>query len=98
MSPNPFVYWHGDSLSHSVTSTPPMHRTILVESTLSGLVVGLMLGAIAFGALAIVAELLPAGLGRVIERLRTPAMVACLVLVPLAAAALGYLEGRLKLR
>ena len=73
-----------------------VQRTILVESALSGFVMGLVVGVLAFGALAIVAGVLPEAAARWVERLRMPAIALCLVVVPLAGAALGWMEGRLK--
>jgi hypothetical protein len=75
-----------------------MRATILVWSAVSGLLLGLFAGAALLGILAVGAALLPAGLTRFAERVRTPAVVVCLVVVPMVGAAIGYLEGRLKLR
>lgn len=75
-----------------------MRTTILVESTVSGVVIGVVLGVVALSIATVVAGVLPAGAARWIERLRTPAIVVCLVVLPLIGAVLGYLEGRLKLR
>ncbi len=75
-----------------------MRASILAWSAASGLIVGLFAGLLLLGVLALVAVLLPAGLARLVERLRTPALVLCLVVVPVLGAVLGYIEGRLKLR
>ncbi len=69
-----------------------------MQSTLAGVVIGVVFGALALAVLTLVTGALPAGASRWIERLRVAAIVVCLVLVPLAGAVLGYLEGRLKAR
>ena len=74
-----------------------MRLTILLGSSVSGLVLGLFLGLGALALLAFVSTMIPAA-ARWAERLRAPALVVTLVLLPLAGALLGYLEGRAKLR
>ena len=71
--------------------------TILLGSSVSGLVLGLFLGLGALALLAFISTMIPAA-SRWAERLRAPALVVMLVLLPLAGALLGYLEGRAKLR
>ena len=71
--------------------------TILVGSTLSGLVLGLFVGLGLLALLAFLGTSVPT-LARAAERLRVTALVATLVVIPLAGAVLGWLEGRAKLR
>jgi hypothetical protein len=71
--------------------------TILVGSTLSGLVLGLFVGLGLLALLAFLGTSVP-GLARAADRLRVTALVATLVAIPLAGAVLGWLEGRAKLR
>lgn len=71
--------------------------TILFGSTVSGLVLGLFVGLGALALLASLATFVPVA-ARWAERLRAPALVLTLVLLPLAGALLGWLEGRAKLR
>lgn len=75
-----------------------MRAAIVLWSAVSGLVLGLFAGLLLLGALTIAAQLLPARVDWLIERLRAPVLLACLVLLPAAGAVLGLLEGRLKLR
>lgn len=70
--------------------------SVLLWSALSGAVMGLVGGALLLGALAIVAAVAPIP-PRLVERLRVPVVVACLVVLPAAMALLGWLEGRAKL-
>ncbi len=77
---------------------PRIRAGILAWSATSGLLLGLFAGLALLGILAIIAALLPAGAARMVERVRAPALVLCLVMMPAAGALLGYLEGRLKLR
>ena len=74
------------------------HVSVLVWSAVSGLVVGLFAGLLLLGVLALGAALAPAGLARLVGRLRGPVLVVCLVIVPALGAVVGYVEGRLKLR
>jgi hypothetical protein len=73
-----------------------MAAGILAWSTLGGALVGLLLGALAFGALLVIASLLPAPMGRAFERVRFGFAIVLLAGGPLLGAVLGYLEGRLK--
>jgi hypothetical protein len=70
---------------------------ILLQSALSGAVLGLMAGAVLFAAGTGVWLLMPDAAGRVVARARVIAMAFCFVVLPLAGAVLGWLEGRLKL-
>lgn len=75
-----------------------MRVTVLAWSAVSGLVVGVLAGALLFGVLAVGAALLPATLARHADRLRAAALILCFVVLPALGAVLGYLEGRVKLR
>jgi hypothetical protein len=70
---------------------------ILLWSALSGLVVGLLAGVGLLALVTLVVNVVPGMPERFIDRWRTPAIVLLLVVVPLIAALLGYLEGRAKL-
>lgn len=74
-----------------------MRFTILFGSTVSGLVLGVFVGLGALALLAALATFVPLA-ARWADRLRAPVLVATLVLLPLAGAVLGWLEGRAKLR
>ena len=74
-----------------------MGFSILAWSTFGGAIVGLIFGALVLGMALVIAELLPAPVGRGFERIRVVLMVAFLVGGPLVGAVLGFLEGRLKL-
>ena len=74
-----------------------MAAGILAWSTLGGAIVGLILGALAFGALLIVASILPAPVGRAFDRVRFGVAIVLLAGGPLLGAVLGYLEGKLKM-
>ncbi len=69
--------------------------SVLLWSTFSGVVMGLLagvvLGAIAFELLTVLPERWDA------PRLRTAMIILCLVAFPLCGGVLGFLEGRLKL-
>jgi len=69
---------------------------MLVWSAATGLVVGLVGGVALLAVLTIAVNLVPGMPERVVERLRVPVVVLLLVVVPLASAVLGYLEGRAK--
>ena len=79
-------------------SAPDVRATVLAWSTVSGLVVGVLAGAVLFGVLVVGAALLPSTMARLADRLRAPALVFCFLVIPVLGAVLGYLEGRLKLR
>jgi hypothetical protein len=75
-----------------------VRATILGWSAVSGLVLGLIAGLLLF-ALAVVSEELLAGvIPRLAGRARFALAIFSFVLLPLAGTALGWLEGRLKLR
>jgi hypothetical protein len=77
---------------------PALRGSILGGSVLTGLALGLVCGLLVLGVLALLWAALPPSWARVAARVRVLALVLCLALLPLAGAALGYLEGRLKLR
>jgi hypothetical protein len=72
--------------------------TILAWSAVSGLVLGLIGGILLFAVLLLGGELLPGIVPRLGGRARLAAALLSFVLLPLAGAALGWMEGRLKLR
>jgi len=74
-----------------------MRTGILLHSALSGAVMGLIVGAVAFAAGLAIWLLLPEDGARFLARGRTLAIVVCFVLLPLAGAVVGWMEGRLKL-
>ena len=74
-----------------------VRTSILVQSALSGAVMGLVAGAVIFGAAIAIAMLLPESAERWIARARLAGILLCFILFPLAGALLGWLEGRLKL-
>ncbi|MFN2563376.1 MAG: hypothetical protein ABR499_00015 [Gemmatimonadaceae bacterium] len=75
-----------------------MTRTsMLLWSAATGLVMGLVTGISALALLTLAVNFVPGIPVRLVERLRLPALVVLLGCVPLAAAVLGYLEGRAKL-
>jgi hypothetical protein len=74
-----------------------VRATILVWSVVSGLVLGLMAGLVLFALVVIAGEVLAGFLPRLAGRARTVAALLSFVVLPLAGAALGWLEGRLKL-
>jgi hypothetical protein len=75
-----------------------MRATILVWSVVSGLVLGLIAGILLFAVLVLGGEFLSGVVPRVGARTRLAAALFSFVLLPLAGAALGWMEGRLKLR
>lgn len=74
-----------------------MRSTILGWSAVSGLVLGLIAGTLFFAVLVVGGELVP-GVPRLAGRARVAATIFSFVLLPVAGAVLGWLEGRLKLR
>jgi hypothetical protein len=75
-----------------------MSRTsILLWSAASGFVVGMLAGVGLLAVVTLVVNVVPGIPDRLVDRLRTPVILSLLVGVPLAAAVLGYLEGRAKL-
>ena len=74
-----------------------MTRTaILLWSAASGFVVGLLAGVSLLAVVTLVVNVAPGIPERLADRLRVPVVVFLLVVVPLLAALLGYLEGRAK--
>jgi len=71
--------------------------SVLLWSAGSGILLGLILDALIFGAWMVAANFLPALSPRVLPRWATLASVAALSLLPVVAGLIGYLEGRLKL-
>jgi hypothetical protein len=71
--------------------------SILLWSAGSGVVLGLILDTLLFGAWMVTANFVPALAPRNMPRWALITSVAALGLIPLAAGVLGYLEGRLKL-
>ena len=70
---------------------------MLLWSAGSGVLLGLILDALIFGAWMVASNFLPAISPRVLPRWATLASIAALSLIPIAAGLIGYLEGRLKL-
>jgi hypothetical protein len=70
---------------------------ILLWSAATGFLIGLIGGVALLAALTLVVNLVPGLPGRLVERLRVPALVLLLAVVPVAAAVMGYIEGRSKL-
>lgn len=65
---------------------------------MSGLILGLLAGILVFAVVVLAGELLPGVVSRAGGRARMLAAVFSFVLLPLAGAALGWMEGRLKLQ
>jgi amino acid permease len=80
------------------SGTLGVKTTILAWSAVSGLVLGLFSGILLFAVLVLGGELLPGVVPRLGGRARLAAALLCFVLIPFAGAALGWMEGRLKLR
>lgn len=70
---------------------------MLLWSAATGLVIGVVGGVLLLALLTLAVNLVPGLPERLVERLRVPVFVLLVVIVPLAAAAIGYLEGRAKL-
>ena len=75
-----------------------MKATVLGWSAASGLVLGLIAGLLLFGLAVASGELLAGVVPRLAGRARTAVAIFSFVLLPLAGALLGWLEGRLKLQ
>ena len=80
-----------------ITGVSDLRATILLQSALSGAVVGLVAGAVLFAFAVGVWALLPDSVARAVDRVRIIGALVCFVVLPLVGAALGWLEGRLKL-
>jgi hypothetical protein len=70
---------------------------VLFWSAGSGIVLGLILDALIFGAWMVTSNFIPALSPRVLPRWATLTSIAALSLIPIVAGLIGYLEGRLKL-
>jgi hypothetical protein len=75
-----------------------MRATILGWSAFSGLILGLFAGLMLFAVIVVGGELAPNVLAKLNGRVRVIASVFSFVVLPLAGAVLGWLEGRLKLQ
>ena len=75
-----------------------MRATILGWSTASGIVLGLIAGLLLFAVLIVGGELLSGVAPRLAGRARLVTALFSFVVLPLAGALLGWLEGRLKLQ
>lgn len=71
--------------------------SVLFWSAGSGILLGLILDALIFGAWMVASNFLPALSPRILPRWATLTSVAALSLIPIVAGLIGYLEGRLKL-
>jgi hypothetical protein len=71
--------------------------SVLLWSAGSGVLLGLILDALVFGAWMVASNFLPALSPRALPRWATITSVLALSLLPLLAGVIGYLEGRLKL-
>lgn len=75
-----------------------MRGTILTWSAISGLILGVFAGTLLFATALLGGELAPSLVPRLVGRARVVVSVISFVIIPLAAAILGWLEGRLKLQ
>jgi len=75
-----------------------MRATILGWSAFSGLILGLFAGLMLFALVVIGGELAPNVLARLNGRVRVVVSIFSFVVLPVAGALLGWLEGRLKLQ
>ena len=75
-----------------------MRTTILGWSAVSGLVLGFIAGILLFAVTVGGSEMLSGVVPRIIGRARVAAAFVSFVLLPIAGAVIGLLEGRLKLR
>jgi len=75
-----------------------MRATILGWSAFSGLILGLFAGLMLFALVVIGGELAPNVLARLNGRVRVVVSIFSFVVLPVAGAVLGWLEGRLKLQ
>ena len=71
--------------------------SILLWSAGSGVLLGLILDALIFGAWMVASNFLPALSPRALPRWATVTSIVALSLIPVLAGLVGYLEGRLKL-
>lgn len=75
-----------------------MRASILFWSTLSGVLLALFVALLLLGCGVLLHAVVPGAAARFLERWRSAAFVVLFVLLPLAGAIAGFLEGRLKLR
>jgi hypothetical protein len=75
-----------------------VRTTILGWSAVSGLVLGFIAGILLFAVTVVGSEMLSGMVPRIIGRARVAAAFVSFVLLPIAGAVIGLLEGRLKLR
>ena len=75
-----------------------MRATILTWSAVSGLVLGVFVGTLLFATLLLGGELAPSIVPRLVGRSRVAVSVISFVIIPVAGAIVGWLEGRLKLQ
>lgn len=73
-----------------------MRVGVVLWSTLSGAILGLFVDATLIGVALLFSALLPGVSARLEQRWLAILAVVALVVIPLASAALGFLEGRLK--
>ena len=71
--------------------------SVLFWSAGSGILLGLILDALIFGAWMVASNFLPALSARSLPRWASLMSLAALSLIPIVAGLIGYLEGRLKL-
>lgn len=71
--------------------------SVLFWSAGSGILLGLILDALIFGAWMVASNFLPALSPRSLPRWASLMSLAALSLIPIVAGLIGYLEGRLKL-
>jgi hypothetical protein len=71
--------------------------SVLLWSAGSGVLLGLILDALIFGAWMVASNFLPALSPRNLPRWATLTSIAALSMIPVVAGLIGYLEGRLKL-
>lgn len=73
-----------------------MRTSILVWSTVSGIILGLFVDATLLGVALLFGAIVPAISARLNQRWLVLSAAAVLAIIPLALAVLGFLEGRLK--
>lgn len=71
---------------------------MLAGSTATGIIIGAGVGLVLLALLVLAWHALPPAWARALERLRVPVILLCLVVIPVVAGVLGWMEGRLKLR
>jgi hypothetical protein len=73
-----------------------VRASILIWSTASGAILGVFVDATLFGVALLLSAVLPGVTARLHHRWLTVAALVLLAIIPIALAALGYLEGELK--